>query len=205
MSTLVGLRPVAHAASAAPGCGAAGRLASFVPRSGGGGPPLLRPFRQVLGRGPAAAPPESPATPAPGLVRGRDPAPHPRDGEREREREERLAVDPAARHAAQLGPPPVFGAMSAEVPAVAGAAQAARVSIEELVPQLVRRIAWAGDRRRGSAVLELAAGPWAGTTVTVHADDGRIRIELQGRGTEPLGARLAERLARRGIDVESVT
>jgi hypothetical protein len=81
----------------------------------------------------------------------------------------------------------------------------AKISLEELHPQLVRRIAWAGDRRRGSVQLELGAGPHAGTTVTVHADDGRVRVQLEGSGADALRARIAGRLARRGLHVESVT
>ena len=81
----------------------------------------------------------------------------------------------------------------------------ARVSMEELVPQLVKRIAWAGDRRRGSVQLELGAGPHAGTMVTVHSDDGRVRVELAGTGADALRERIRTRLERHGLDVESVT
>jgi hypothetical protein len=78
--------------------------------------------------------------------------------------------------------------------------------MEELLPQLVRRIAWAGDRRKGSVQLELGAGSkYAGTTVTVHADDGRVRVEVQGSGVEDLRARINARLKRHGLDVESIT
>lgn len=77
--------------------------------------------------------------------------------------------------------------------------------MEELLPQLVRRIAWAGNGRRGSVQMELGAGPHAGTTITVHADDGRIRVELQGAGADALRSRIATRLEGRGLDVESVT
>lgn len=116
-------------------------------------------------------------------------------------------LDPATRRLAQLAPPP-----HARVEAVAPAARPAepagevapraRVSLEELLPQLVRRIAWAGDRRRGSVQLELGAGRHAGTIVTVHADDGRVRVEVQG--SDELRARIGERLAGHGLEVESV-
>ena len=115
-------------------------------------------------------------------------------------------LDPAARQAAQLAPPaaaaapqPVAVAVQEEI------APRARVSMEELLPQLVKRIAWAGDRRRGSVQLELGAGRHAGTTVTVHADAGRVRVELDGVGADALRERIRARLARQGLDVESVT
>lgn len=116
-------------------------------------------------------------------------------------------LDPAARQAAQLAPPaasapspwPLAVAADAEI------APRARVSMEELLPQLVKRVAWAGDRRRGSVQLELGAGRHAGTTVTVHADAGRVRVELDGVGADALRERIRTRLARQGLDVESVT
>jgi hypothetical protein len=76
--------------------------------------------------------------------------------------------------------------------------------MEELLPQLVKRIAWAGDRRRGSVQMELGAGRHAGTTVTVHSDDGRVRVELQGHHVEELRTRINDRLRRRGLDVVAV-
>jgi hypothetical protein len=113
-------------------------------------------------------------------------------------------LDPATRSAAQWAPPMQIGNSSPIVPpaeAVPIAAQA-RVSIEELLPQLVRRIAWAGDRQRGTVRLELGAGRHAGTVVTVHSEGGRIRLELQGEGAAELGPRIEERLERRGVEVE---
>jgi hypothetical protein len=77
--------------------------------------------------------------------------------------------------------------------------------MEELLPQLVRRIAWAGDRRRGTVHMELGAGRHAGSTVTVHADAGRVRVEVQGAEADDLRSRIQARLERQGIDVESVT
>ena len=77
--------------------------------------------------------------------------------------------------------------------------------MEELLPQLVKRIAWAGDRRRGSVQLELGAGRHAGTVVTVHADDGRVRVELDGANADELRSKIRARLERQGLAVESVT
>jgi hypothetical protein len=114
-------------------------------------------------------------------------------------------LDPAARQAAQLAPLLPTNP-NAPLPTDPSAiAPRARVSMEELLPQLVRRIAWAGDRRKGTVQMELGAGRHAGTVVTVHADDGRVRVELQGADVEELRSRIDARLARRGIQVESVT
>ncbi len=101
----------------------------------------------------------------------------------------------------QATPPPP---LEASPSAPAEAAPRAPLSMEDLLPQLVRRIAWAGDRRRGTVHMELGAGRHAGSTVTVHADDGRIRVEVQGADADDLRARIHERLERKGIDVESV-
>lgn len=112
-------------------------------------------------------------------------------------------LDPAARHAALLGPPPAIAPGAAPAQELA---PRARVSMEELLPQLVRRIAWAGDRRKGTVQLELGAGRHAGTVVTVHADGGRLRVELDGPGdVEELRSRIGERLRRHGLEIESVT
>jgi hypothetical protein len=80
--------------------------------------------------------------------------------------------------------------------------------MEQLVPELVRRIAWSGDGRRGTVRLELGAGPHAGTTVTVHSDGGKVRVLLEARGssdTADLRDRIDRRLRARGLDVECVT
>jgi hypothetical protein len=114
-------------------------------------------------------------------------------------------LDPASRKVAQIAPPMT---LSAVAPATNEVAARARVSMEDLLPQLVRRIAWAGDRRKGTVQLEIGAGRHEGTTVTVHADDGRVRVELRGKDGAPvddLRERLDARLRRHGLDVESVT
>jgi len=114
------------------------------------------------------------------------------------------ALDPALRHAASLAPLVVPLAVA---PASAAEAPLRARSLEELLPALVRRIAWAGDKHSGSVRLELGAGAYAGTTVIVHADGGRLRVEI--RGTEGpeldrLRTRLDRRLRGHGLDVESV-
>lgn len=115
-------------------------------------------------------------------------------------------LDSAARHLAQLAPPPC--AAFPPPPAVSVDAPSRARSLEELLPELVRRVAWAGDGKRGSVRLELGAGAYAGASVIVHADGGRVRVELGGlpdATLAPLRARIGERLRGHGLDVESVT
>jgi hypothetical protein len=79
--------------------------------------------------------------------------------------------------------------------------------MESMLPELVRKIAWAGDGKKGSMRLELGAGALAGGTLVVHADDGRVRVELNApAGTDVAAwkARLHERLERRGVAVDEV-
>jgi hypothetical protein len=83
----------------------------------------------------------------------------------------------------------------------------ARTSLEDLLPALVRRIAWSGDARRGTVRLELGAGALAGATVLIHAEDGRLRVHLRapaGVDAEAWRSRIEARLARRGLAVDHV-
>ena len=115
-------------------------------------------------------------------------------------------LDPSSRHVAQLAP--LF--QSPEAPAAAPVASvetATRPSLESMLPELVRKIAWSGDGRRGSMRLELGAGSLSGGTLTVHADAGRVRVELDApAGTDVAAwkARLSERLAQRGVEVDEI-
>jgi hypothetical protein len=165
---------------------------------------------------PAKAAPQATAQPCTGAgpetvdgekgSRGRGHDPDSGEGERLREDVRDLdLLDPARRHAASLAPP-VTSPLSTP-PAKANAPLRAR-TLEELLPALVRRIAWAGDKHKGTAHFELGAGAFAGTTVVVHAEGGRVRVELHGtEGPEldRLRARLDGRLRGHGLDVESVT
>jgi hypothetical protein len=116
------------------------------------------------------------------------------------------SLDPAARQAAHLAPP-AFGAatepsLGATVPEVH-----ARASLEHLLPALVKRIAWAGDGRRGSVRMELGSGALSGGTVLVHADGGRVRVEIDapaGADREAWKKRITDRLTGSGLDVEHV-
>ena len=121
----------------------------------------------------------------------------------------------AARHAAQLGPPAVVGeagppptALPDAAPAVAPAPASAPAppppSLEDLLPALVRRIAWSGDARRGAVRLELGAGPLEGATLLVRAEGGRVEVTLRAPPGTVAGAwadHLTRRLEARGLDV----
>jgi hypothetical protein len=71
----------------------------------------------------------------------------------------------------------------------------------------VRRIAWSGDRHRGTVRLELGAGELAGGTLLVHAEDGRVRVHLDvppGVDTRQWEQRIRDRLAARGVATDIV-
>jgi hypothetical protein len=134
-------------------------------------------------------------------------------------------VDGVSRHAAQLAPPlahpaPLLeaaAALSGSAPA-AGATPAGFVpsSLGDLIPGLVRRVAWSGDARRGALRLELGSGSLAGASVVVKSEGGRVDVTLvapaegaaaggPSRGDlESWRDRIAARLEARGIDVGAV-
>lgn len=126
-----------------------------------------------------------------------------------RPRREEDDLDPMARRTAQLAPPAFAPPAAAPTtsPEPTTVVAKAHVSLEDLVPALVRRIAWAGDGRRGSVRIELGAGELAGGVLVVHAEGGKLRVELSvPSGVDP-GAwreRLEKRLVARGLDVGSV-
>jgi hypothetical protein len=114
-------------------------------------------------------------------------------------------LDPAARQSAQLAPPPATPAVS-EV-ALGEVQTNAHVSLEDLVPQMVKRIAWSGDARRGTVRMELGSGELAGSTLTVSADNGRVSVQVHapaGTDTTAWRDRIATRLEARGLSVDSV-
>ncbi len=113
-------------------------------------------------------------------------------------------LDPSVRASAQLAPPMLAAApVDAAAPAQEVTTRA-RVSMEELLPLVVRRIAWGGDKTKAAVHVELGTGAFAGTTVTVHAEGKRVRLELGGAGDlDALRTRLESRLRAAGIDVET--
>ena len=107
-------------------------------------------------------------------------------------------VDPLHRALAHSAPPP------AECPGAPLTNPA--VAMEDMW-RAVRRIAWGGDRQRGIAYIELGAGTLKGATLTLEARGKAISVVVDlPPGTSNAGwvERLAERLARRGLEVECV-
>jgi hypothetical protein len=79
--------------------------------------------------------------------------------------------------------------------------------LEQLIGQLVRRAAWNGDRRRGTARLELGSGELAGATLLVESDAHELRIDLHlpaGASREVWRERIASRLESRGFEIREL-
>lgn len=84
----------------------------------------------------------------------------------------------------------------------ASAALPLREDLQNLVAGLARRAAWGGDRRKGSARIELSEGALAGATLVVHAEQRSVSVELElppGRGASGWQERIAQRLEGRGF------
>jgi hypothetical protein len=80
-------------------------------------------------------------------------------------------------------------------------------SVEHLMARLVRRIAWSGNARTGVARLELGAGALEGATLTIHADEGAVRVALElppGIDGADWKDRIARRLGARGLQIEAL-
>lgn len=85
---------------------------------------------------------------------------------------------------------------------VAPAALPLREDLQNLLTGLARRVAWGGDRRKGSARIELAEGALAGATLVVHADRHTVSVELElptGMAAQGWPERIAQRLEGRGF------
>ena len=83
----------------------------------------------------------------------------------------------------------------------------ARASLESVLPELVRKIAWSGDGNRGSMRLEFGAGTLEGGSLVVHAEGGRVRVALDapaGTDLEAWRVRREQRLAARGVTVDEL-
>ena len=137
----------------------------------------------------------------------RSPGPGPEEPTPRRRTSPDEALDPSARHAAHLAPPVVPGALPSAEATPAQVEARVRSSLEDLLPALVRRVAWSGDGRRGAVRLELGAGELAGATLLVQVDEGRVRVRLSAPSGVDVGAwrgRIADRLEARGLAVDSV-
>jgi hypothetical protein len=104
--------------------------------------------------------------------------------------------------------PPILaagGAVSAPQASTTGLPPA---DLQTLILKLSRRVAWGGDRRRGSARIELGEGALSGATLVVHTHDNEVSVELElppGGSAHDWQRRLSERLERRGLTVGRIT
>jgi hypothetical protein len=81
------------------------------------------------------------------------------------------------------------------------------MNMDHLVSQLVKRIGWSGDGRRGTVRLEVGRGDLAGATLLVEADAGGVDVDVElpaGVSADAYGARLRQRLEARGLTVRSL-
>jgi hypothetical protein len=119
-------------------------------------------------------------------------------------------LDPLALTLAEpgVGVPLVGGALPpAAVPEGTSGVPAGSVWESLLIGEVVRRVSWGGDRRRGLARIELA-GALEGTCILVEGEGREVAVEIAlAPGAEPgdLCERLAARFARRGLTVRSLT
>jgi len=104
----------------------------------------------------------------------------------------------------QLAVNQLLGSFVQPNPALAAvpAALPLRDDLQNLVAGLARRAAWGGDRRKGSARIELSEGALAGATLVVHAEQRSVSVELElppGRSADGWQQRIAQRLEKRGL------
>lgn len=176
-------------------------------------PPPQRPFRALLGRPgglpatpPTVQPPATPSTaprpsgaPRPGVEfpgdrrpRDREPAPAPPP--------DRDPLEPLERTLWPLRPP-----VAPPPPASPPPPAAALPPVDQLVDRLLRRLALGGSRHRGTAFLEIGAGELQGASVTIHAEGGRLCIDVEapeGEASRRWRSQLQERLRARGLEAE---
>jgi len=81
-----------------------------------------------------------------------------------------------------------------------------REDLQNLINGLARRVAWGGDRRNGSARIELSEGPLAGATLLVHTEQRAVSVELElpagGRVAGEWQQRILDRLEERGFSAQ---
>lgn len=81
------------------------------------------------------------------------------------------------------------------------------LALDQIAEQLVKKLAWGGNARKGAARIELGAGVWSGATITVVTDEHGVSLELESVGDaegEGLGQRLRQRLEAKGLQVQDV-
>lgn len=151
----------------------------------------------------AQSPPAEAPVPSQRAVRRHSERESERDPESESVRE--LQLDPLSCQLACHGAFPHAVAVRAlEAPAALqpSAPLPPSAELQQMLSGLARRVAWGGDRRKGSARIELSEGALAGATLIVHAEQRSVSVELElppGAGTQGWEARLTERLEGRGF------
>lgn len=172
-------------------------------------PPPRHPFQGLLlgarrpqsADGPKELPRDSEVLPPPELRPRKKPLPEEPVAERS-PRGESATLDPLVCALSRPG-------LLEPAPIIAPPRGPLELPMELLLERLVKKVAWGGSGRRGTARLELGAGSLAGATVTVHADDaGEVSVELElppGARSEAWHDELAARLERRGLVVKSVS
>jgi hypothetical protein len=116
----------------------------------------------------------------------------------------------ARRHAVVVSDPPWLAVVHAQVSyfiVPAATSPRAAASLEDLLPALVRRVAWSRDAKGGRALLEIGSGELAGATLLVHTDGDRVRVELStppGVDVSSWRERIVRRLAARNIPIDQV-
>jgi hypothetical protein len=78
-----------------------------------------------------------------------------------------------------------------------------REDLQNLLTGLARRVAWGGERRKGSARIELSEGALAGATLVVHTEQRSVSVEIElpegSNAGQGLQQRILDRLERRGF------
>ena len=140
-----------------------------------------------------------------GLLRRRDPADS-EDLEQGRDRLPAYALpDPLSwQMALHPGITPMVGGQPS--PQTPPAALPLREDLQHLINGLARRVAWGGDRRKGSARIELSEGPLAGATLLVHTEQRAVNVELELPAGGSLAGdwqqRIVDRLEERGFSAQ---
>ena len=149
-------------------------------------------------RGPMESSP-SPSVHEPAKTKGEN---VPRD--RTESDEDRL--DPAARSAMLLAPPPSAAPTPTPAFPLAPSATAARTAeAHALASAMVERAAFWGDGTRGLARLRFGANArhgLSGATVVLEHDGDKIALRIEDGEDDTATAKLVERLRARGLEIE---
>jgi hypothetical protein len=114
--------------------------------------------------------------------------------------------DPAELPAA-LDPLTLALALPAAPRPAAGTELTPRADFANAVEELVRRIAWGGDRSSGTARIEFGSGRYRGGIILVRAEGRDVTVELElpsGADGAELGSRLRARLEEKGLSLSEV-